>query len=323
MPPEKRDLEQIFAQSFPHFLEMMKSDRAAGLAEFAKCARPWLLAHPTPSMRALTAAEQQDVAEDTVQRCLHKEGEPLRNYTDLWGNFGAWLSSVAENTCAAKYRKRGQAAPRPSPEPAAGKAPPATPSAPKSAKPKQPAAAQHRAVPKEERPSRAVHAFLGWLRSPRVFVPVLILAAVAIVRGIRPDMELIPSHQERSIPLIVTLLPESETKNVYYEVFPTPLLPPGGDEQTRPPVTTIFRQDRLVVFRLEREVSKEKSKPYSISIRNKAGESVWSIPLVPEFFEADVLFLRIDPTTFPPDDYEVHIVDAANAAVAGSTFRIR
>jgi DNA-directed RNA polymerase specialized sigma24 family protein len=323
MPPEKRDLDQVFAQPFPHFLEMMKTARAAGLAEFAKCARPWLSAHPTPSMRTLTAAEQQDVVEETVQRCLQKDGEPLQNYTDLWGNFGAWLASVAENTCAAKHKKPGQSAPQPQPtepvrEPAGVSAGAAAPG------PAAPGKPSLQTVPKEERPSRAVHAFLQWLRSPLVFVPILILAAIAIVRGIRPDIELIPSRKERSIPVIAALLPESETKNVYYDVLETPMLPPAPDGvQTRRSVTTIFRQDRLVVLRLERDLSKESSPPSGISIWNKAGETIWSTALEPGFIEAEVLYLRLDSTTFPSDDYEVSIVDSADVAVAGSTFMIR
>ena len=74
----QKDYDKIFDERFPYFLELLESDPQEAAAEFAKCARPWLLAHPTPGMRDLSVEEQHAVVDESIERCLRKEGEPLR-----------------------------------------------------------------------------------------------------------------------------------------------------------------------------------------------------------------------------------------------------
>jgi len=103
MPNLKTDIDTVFSQPFPPFLELLKIDPDAAIEEFVRCGVIWLQDHPTPAMRSLTPDERDDVVEDAIARCLQKDGEPLRNYTNLWGSFGAWLASVAQSTCEAKF----------------------------------------------------------------------------------------------------------------------------------------------------------------------------------------------------------------------------
>lgn len=117
MPTEEKDLEQSFNDSFPRFLELLETDPGTAVSEFAGMARRWLVAHPSPSMQAVSASERDNVVEETIERCLRKEAEPLRNYADHGVPFGDWLSRVAEDTCAKRTRRIQQQSRPPSREP--------------------------------------------------------------------------------------------------------------------------------------------------------------------------------------------------------------
>ncbi len=148
----------------------METDAETARSEFVKYARPWLMKHPTPSMQALDQAEQRQVVRETVERCLRKDGEPLRNYTDVWGSFGAWLSSVAEHTCAAKHQTQ--------PRLPSADTPPAT-----DAKPVPPVA------PAGKQAVRVGASILQKLRTPWIFLPILIIVAIFFVKGITSNKQ--------------------------------------------------------------------------------------------------------------------------------------
>jgi DNA-directed RNA polymerase specialized sigma24 family protein len=99
MPPENKNPDQIFTQPFPHFLESLTTDLEKASAEFSELARSWLLAHPTSSMQILSDSDRREVVNGTIERCLQKDAEPLRNYSDQGAPFGDWLARVAEDTC--------------------------------------------------------------------------------------------------------------------------------------------------------------------------------------------------------------------------------
>ncbi|MCK5619515.1 MAG: hypothetical protein KAJ17_08945 [Candidatus Krumholzibacteria bacterium] len=353
MSQEKENLDQIFAQPFPQFLELLKTDAQAATTQFAEYARQWLLAHPTPSMGEQTSEEQQAIVEETIERCLRKEAEPLRNYSDVWGSFGAWLSSVAESTCAARARERQPknnvvwmdeeaASQSPPPKPpstdaaasnaatitadgaAAQELPPhKTPVRTTRPKAEAPKAEGPKKVPHPyDKPDRPVHAFFLWLRSPRIFIPiVLIVVAIFVIRGTRQSSQ----YGTRSYtpqPIDVVLMSESEVKRSSFDVLPIPSLPTANVESAKVPLTAIFRETRMVVLQLDVSVSLGSSAQTEVSLRDKSDAVVWSEVLDETYLDSGRLYLRIAPMSFAPTDYELIVTDSA-IVVARSAFVVR
>lgn len=319
--------DQIFAQPFPYFLELLETDTQAAAEEFTKCARPWLLSHPTPGMRDLSIEDQQAIVDETIERCLRKDGEPLRGYTDVWGTFGGWLINVAERTCESRC---GNKVPK-----SAVKTVRtvlfmdeeiATPKAKGRRKPPQKKTPRGKSVrrtpPLLENPSRAVHAFLGWLRTPRIFVPILIVVvAVAALRGARPGSER-STASYTPVPIDAVLMGDVEMRRSSFDVLPIPPLPTVEAAGTEVPVTAVFRQSRLIVLQLDVASISDGTTLATVEIRNKSGEVVWSDLVDADSFSG-ILSLRINPNTFPPGDYELLLTDTGAVVVARSKFLIR
>jgi hypothetical protein len=282
----------------------MESDTEAAKSEFVKYARPWLMKHPTPSMQALTPAEQRQVVRETVDRCLRKDGEPLRNYTDVWGTFGAWLSSVAEHTCATKYKTQPRAPVAETPQVFETK--PAEPTAP---------------IAKQE--AGAGRTFFQKLRTPWIFLPILVIIAVVFVMGITSKKQPSGQYIDRSLPVNVILVGRSEARNTYFDVMPVSLVPVGKSPQDKLPETTIFRESRVVVLQLDRGISNDKMVPSRILFQNKSGETVWSTGIEAEALDGESFFLQLEPRTFPPDDYEILVVDAIGNAISKAAIMFR
>jgi hypothetical protein len=353
MSQDKENLDQIFAQPFPHFLELLKTDAQAATTQFAEYARQWLLANPTPSMGERTAEEQQAIVEETIERCLIKDAEPLRNYADVWGAFGAWLSSVAENTCEASARKRqpkkkvvwmdeeaaSQSPPQKSPSAGAAASNAATITAQDTAPPEPP---PHKTpvkltrpktdTPKAERPqkvphlydkpSRPVHAFVVWLRSPRIFIPIMLaVIAIFVIRGTRQSSQ----YGTRSYtpqPIDIQLMSDSEVQRSYFDILPIPSLPTANVESAKVPLTAIFRETRLVVLQLDVSVSLGNSAQTQVSLRDNKDVVVWSELLDEGYLDSGKLYLRIAPMSFAPTDYEL-IVKDSGVVIARSAFVVR
>jgi hypothetical protein len=298
------DLDRIFEQPRPGFLDLLETDPDAALQQFVKYARPWLMEHPTPGMVGLTPREQRDVIRETVNRCKQNGGEALRNYTDLWGTFGEWLSGVAENTCAAKFDT----------VPAARVA--------TTSPPPQPEKARRRPA-REERPSRAVHAFVRWFRTPWVFLPVLVVVAIAFVLGVKNGRQPPARYVDGSLPVSAVLIDPAGAQNSSFDTLPVTLMAEGGSAGKRPDETTIFRESPAVLLRLDRAKENDKITPARILFLNEAGETVWQSAIDPAVVEGQSFFLQVEPRTFPPDDYKIHIVDANDRLISQSAIMFR
>jgi hypothetical protein len=543
MPPEEKDLERNFTRSFPHFLELLETDPDAAVTEFADMARRWLPAHPSPSMQALSTSEKNQVVEETIKRCLRKEAEPLRNYTDHGAPFGDWLSRVAEDTCAKRTRRNQQpsspappasggtansagAEPRSSTasdrpdervlarivweyirdlkdpdrriallgfgdglkqpdlvqllgyrhkrdatakmyaklksgkeelagllksldyhredihrsekngtetadgddlgwldewlrraarhtpdiagfvrplndaidayitgtddrnerikvqdalvryrdfrqevlerahvlakmptseilehcdslpavelEPAKSKktaapkrtetskvAPPVSrPIEPTKAAAPLPGPGPQRRVPQRVAPGRpGVLAFLEWLRTPRVLAPVAAVAVLVAVislqsrfgRGTGPGSRPAASYPDQITASFVT---EAEVARSAYDLLPLPPLATTPGETGLSSSTIVFRSARYVVLHLSVDRTEDGPNLSTLVIENDAGESVWEETLPAEFLESENLYLRIDPNSFRPGDYTVHVSNAEAAVVVRSAFKI-
>ena len=330
MPTKKKDLERIIDQPFPAFLELLKTKPDAAMAEFERSARAWLFANPTPSMRSLTAAEQQDVIDETINRCKAKNGEPLRNYSDMWGSFGMWLVSVAESTCNAKFKKR-----TPGPDAPAGDAgrtappvdktadvPPGARPAPPQDKPIPPVSPPKSRAPAGERPLPALNSVFAWFRSPRVLIPIAIVSVIVAFRVIQSSRDPSRGAPGTTGPIDITLLSERETRNAQYDVLVLDNIPATAESGGRIPMTAVFRSGRLSVLRLSTAELTENSLPSRLVVVNKAGEIAWDSPIDPESFADGSLNLRIDPHTIVPDEYTVRVHDAADAVLLRSAFTI-
>jgi hypothetical protein len=331
MSSEHTDHDQVFAEPYPRFLELLKTDTQAATEEFVRYARPWLLAHPTPGMRDLSPEEQHAVVEETIERCLRKEGEPLRNYTDVWGTFGDWLASVAESTCASRAGKKGQKKsvrfmdeeieePKKTPRPAPAPTGPAKEKPPRRQPAPPPPAWK---TPPDEKPSRAVRAFLGWLRSPRVFVPILLVViVVAIFRGTHKGPDRSPASRT-NVPIDAVVMGAAEVGRASFDVLPIPSLPALEEEDAKVPVTAVFRQSRMVVLQLDVASVADDATAAAVEVRNEAGETVWNDVIDPDALGSGTLYLRIDPNTFPSGDYQVLVTDTGAQVIARSVFMVR
>lgn len=298
------DLDRIFDQARPEFLDLLETDPDAALQQFVKYARPWLMEHPTPGMKQLTPREQRDVIRETVNRCKQNGGEALRNYTDLWGTFGEWLSGVAENTFAAKYET----------VPAARSVPPSPAPGPNPAR---------SAPAPEERPSRAVRAFVQWFRTPWVFLPVLVVVAIAFVMGIRNGGQAPASYVDRALPVNAVLVDPTGAQNTFFDTIPVTLVAEDGAAGRKPDETTIFRESPAVVLRLDRGAGDDRITPARILFLNKAGEAVWQADIEPAVAAGPSYFVQVEPGTFPPGDYAIHVVDAADGLISRTAIMFR
>jgi hypothetical protein len=361
MPLEKKNLDQLFAEPFPSFLEQLKTDPKAALDEFTRCAGPWLVAHPTPSMKPLTPDEQQDIVEETIKRCVAKDGEPLRNYTDMWGSFGEWLMSVAESTSAAKFGKRAPRAARPAgppgPDPPSeSPANPAKPTKP-AAQPvptapatkntaDKPAAAEkqptppgsaptreqpsgsaakpphRRKPPAEERPTRGMHAFYKWIKSPIVLVPLAIIVAIIVVRAFQTSGGGQSSRTATTAPIDIVMLTDKEARAPQYDLLELDKLPPAAVVDEQVSMTAVFRSGRLTVLRLATEGFPEDAYPDRIVVENEAGEIAWDSQIAPETFAEGSINLRIDPNTIVPGEYTIRILSPAGTPISRAIFAV-
>jgi hypothetical protein len=328
MTVEKKNLDKLFEQPFPPFLEQLKTDPKAALDEFARCAGPWLTAHPTPSMKPLTPDEQQDVVEDTIKRCIAKNGEPLRNYTDMWGSFGEWLQSVAENSSAAKFGKREPRSAPPGPEPPyespATPAPPAVKKAPDKQKagPPEPAPPHHRKPPPKERPTRGMQAFHKWIRSPVVLVPLAIVVAIIVVRAFQTSGEDPRSRTATTGPIDIVMLGDAESRGPQYDLLELDKLPPAAQANEQVSMTAVFRSGRLTVLRMVTDGFPDDAYPDRIVVENEAGEIAWDSQISPEAFAEGAINLRIDPNTIVPGEYTIRILSPAGAPITRAIFAV-
>ena len=353
MPLDKKNVDQLFAEPYPPFLEQLKTDPQAALDEFSRYAGQWLIAHPSPSMKPLTPDEQQDVVEETIKRCVAKEGAPLLNYTDMWGNFGKWLENVAEQTCIAKHEKieakpkpaaDGPAAPAPAPAAAAkpaespGPSPAARPAespaasptakpaaAPARKEPPDPAATPPhlRKPPAEERPTHAMHAFYKWIRSPVVFVPLAIVVAVIVVRAIQTSGGGAQSSRTATTgPIDIVLLTDEESRAPQYDLLELDGLSPSAENNEQVSMTAVFRSGRLTVLRMATEGLPEDAYPDRIVVENEAGEIAWDSQIDPEAIAEGSINLRIDPYTIVPGEYTIRVLSHTGAPIARAVIAI-
>jgi len=330
MPTKKKDIIQVLEQPYPAFLEQLHADPGTAIAEFERCARAWLSAHPSASMRSLTAAEQQDVIDETITRCKAKDGEPLRNYSDMWGSFGTWLTSVAESTCNSKFPKR---TPRPEAPPSeegrsatpgagTGDGSARTVPAPPAEK-KPPAASPPRgSSPSPERPGPTQNTVFAWLRSPRVLILITIVAVIVAFRALQSSRDTSPGTSVTTGPIDIALLGDPESRAPQYDVLELNNITAAEFDQGRIPVTAVFRSGRLTVLRLATGDLPESSSPSRLVVENKAGEIAWDAPIDPESFSGGALNLRIDPKTIVPDEYVIRVLGTSDAILLRSAFSI-
>ncbi|MHC4295581.1 MAG: hypothetical protein ACYSTL_08350, partial [Planctomycetota bacterium] len=288
MTTKKQDIVKTLDQPFPAFLELIDANPGAAIAEFERAARAWLCANPTPSMRKLTAAEQQDVIEETINRCKIKDGEPLRNYTDMWGSFGKWLATVAESTCDTTFRKR---APRPEPpvaEPVprpvakSSDVPPREKPAPSEKKQRPAARPSSGGVPQPGRIVSALDSLPARLRSPQVLAPIAVAAVILAVFAIRSSRSPYGRAPVTTGPIDISLLVDSEALNARYDVLELDHIPAAAAGEGRIPMTAVFRSGRLTVLRLLTGDLPENSVPARLIVENEAGEVAWDSTLEPE-----------------------------------------
>jgi hypothetical protein len=324
MSTAKKDVDQQFALPYPSFLKLLETDSGAALAEFERGARLWLSAHPTETMRSLTAAEQQDVIEETVQRCLAKDGEPLRNYTDMWGSFGNWLANVAETTGASRYPRR---ATKPKPNRGDGQEPTSrredSRREPRQAAAAPPAPPGGRTAARGGPSTQAAKSVIEQLKSPRVFVPAAVVVIVLIAlafRAMRPSPEHTRAVPVTTGPIDVVLLSATEAHNSRYDLLELENVPAGRNVNV--PTTAVFRSGRLTVLRLVPDASAGRFSPTRVVVENQAGEIAWESPIDPEFIADGSLNLRIDPHTIVPDDYTIRVINQADSLAMRAVFTI-
>jgi len=348
MPLDKKNVDQLFAEPFPPFLEQLKTDPQAALDEFSRYAGQWLIAHPSPSMKPLTPDEQQDVVEETIKRCVAKEGAPLLNYTDMWGNFGKWLENVAEQTCIAKHEKieakpkpaaDGHAAPAPAPAAAAkpAESPDPRPATSSSVKPATSPAAPARKEPPiqaatpptdhkppaEERLTRATRAFYKWIRSPVVFVPLAIVVAIIVVRAIQTSGGGGQSSRTATTgPIDIVMLSAEESRAPQYDLLELDGLSPSAENNEQVSMTAVFRSGRLTVLRMAIEGFPEDAYPDRIVVENEAGEIAWDSQIDPEAIAEGSINLRIDPYTIVPGQYTIRVLSHTGSPIARAVIAI-
>jgi DNA-directed RNA polymerase specialized sigma24 family protein len=321
MPGVKRDQDQILSQPYPPFLEQLETDPEAAMAEFERCARRWLRSHPSASMQSLTAAEQQDVIDETIQRCLAKDGEPLKNYTDMWGSFGTWLTSVAERTCSANFRTR---AAKPKPRREEGQKPAETATETYGGSPGRKTTdlppRQDSAVKRLAPAPPSLRTIFALLRSPRVLIPVAILSVFVAFRAFQTSSNSPHRGQATTGPIEIALLSGDEIRNSQYDVLALDNYPGGEDAEV--PMTAVFRSGRLTVLQMAPEAPTEDSYPSRVIVVNKEGAVAWEAPIDLESMSEGSLNLRIDPRTIIADEYTIQVTDLSGAVVFKSAFTV-
>lgn len=337
--PDEHTLERAFDETYPRFLQSMKADRDAGLQQFARSARAWLALHPTPSMQGMTAEERDAVAEAAIARCVRKNGEPLRNYTDTGEPFGRWFAKVTEDTAMRELRRKPKAVreviAHSEPEPAPRRNAPVKPPPPPASAP----------APAAERVTRGVRASRGetparggpqvrqpssassWLRSPVIFVPILILAVLVAINILRPATR---SHLDRALRgsrtavASAALLSQADATASQYDVLSIPPLPHTETRGASPTnLTVVFREAGPVVLQLNMDLEPESPVPFEARIDDAEGRTVWSSPLDLTLLEGALLNLRIDPATFEPNAYTIRLTDTDGGAFVQWAFSVR
>jgi hypothetical protein len=323
MATDKTDIEQVLDQPYPEFLELMNSDPETAMAKFERCARSWLASHPTPLMQSLTAAEQEDVIDETIARCTNKNGEPLRNYSNMWGSFGKWLESVAESTCSTQFPKRTpkpRARAREDGSPSAGRPADVPAPAPKPAAAAAPASKRNARA--AARPALSLGTLLAWLRSPLVLAPIAIVAVIVAIGAFQSSRGPSARGPVTTGPIDIALLGDGEAQNAQYDALELDHIPASAHAAGRVPMTAVFRSGRLTVLRLSTSELAENSLPNRLVVVNKAGEIAWDSPIDPESMGAGAVNLRIDPGTIVPDEYTIQVKDAADVVLLTSAFTI-
>ncbi|MGD8412822.1 MAG: hypothetical protein PVF33_01235 [Candidatus Latescibacterota bacterium] len=324
MQRTKTDYDQLLSQPYPAFLELMKTEPVAAMAEFERCARPWLSSHPSASMRPLTAAEQQDVIDQTIRRCLAKDGEPLRNYTDTWGSFGEWLTTVAERTCVANHRPRGPLtrpphrdgqAPKPGPAQAGGGT--AVGKA-RTASPSKAAVADLQQKIRENIPS--ARTLLDWFRSPRVLLPVAVISVIVAIRTIHTSRESDRPVTTTSGPIEIAFLSGGESRNQQYDLLDLDNFAGAADDDI--PLTAVFRSGRLTVLHLTLDAQEQPPAAERVVVADQKGAVAWDQLIDPEYASDGSVNLRIDTRTLVPGRYVVSVRDPSDAEIFRSAFTV-
>jgi hypothetical protein len=335
--PDEHTLEKAFEETYPFFLQSMRTDREAGLQQFARLARAWLALHPTPSMQAMTPEERDAVAEAAIARCVQKNGEPLRNYTDKGEPFGRWFSRVTEDTAARELRRKPKAVrevtarsePGPPPRQVAPVKPARSTAPAPAVEPiaRGVGASRGGSPARGGPPARRPAAAFSWLRSPVVFVPIVILAALIVINSLRPATR---SHigralrGSRTLVASAALLSHADAAASQYDVLSIPPLPHTEARGASPSTLTVVFQDAgPVVLRLDMDLEPESPVPFEARIDDAEGRTVWSSPLDFSLLQGAALNLRIDPATFEPSAYTIRLADTDGGAFMQWAFSVQ
>jgi hypothetical protein len=162
-----------------------------------------------------------------------------------------------------------------------------------------------------------------WLRTPWVFLPVLVAIAIAFVIGVKNGGQTPTPYVDRSLPVSAVLVDRSGAEHSSFDTLPVSLTAEGGVAGTRPDETTIFRESPAVVLRLDRATGDDKITPARILLLNEADETVWQTTIDPAFAQARSFYLQVEPRSFPPGDYTIHVVDAGDGLVSQSAIMFR
>ena len=286
-------------------------------------------------MQTMTAEERDAVAEAAIARCVRKNGEPLRNYNDTGEPFGRWFAKVAEDTAMRELRRK----PKVAPEVPAPSEPEPPPRQVRPMRPTGPAAAAAEPVARRAGasrggspasggpPARQPAAAFSWLRSPVVFVPIVILAALIAINVLRPATR---SHIGRTLRgsrtsvASATLLSQADAAASQYDVLSIPPLPHTEMRGASPStLTVVFRDAGPVVLRLDMDLEPESPVPFEARIDDAEGRTVWNSPLDLSLLEGAALNLRIDPATFEPNAYTIRLADTDGGAFVQWAFSVR
>jgi DNA-directed RNA polymerase specialized sigma24 family protein len=104
--PNRSSREEILTQTYPEFLELLKTDTSAGVAEFDRCVRSWLLQHPSPCLRTLAPEDREEIIGDLIYHLISDDAARLRRYEDQGSPFLAYLTTAVERRCKSFYRKK-------------------------------------------------------------------------------------------------------------------------------------------------------------------------------------------------------------------------
>lgn len=311
-------------QPYPPFLELLETDPALALEQFERGARGWLRSHPTASMRSLTAAERQDVIDETIRRCLAGGGEALRGYTDMWGSFAAWLAGVADSTCAARFgARRARPTPTPNrrPRPKGGPAPEAPTPAAAQVAPDGRSGSVASAAPRDPtagRPARDRWR-LDWFKKTHFLLPVAVLSLLAAVHAFRSTADRPGRTSVIAGPIDLALAPEEPGHPVEDIVTLIDVAGAGADVR---PVTIVFRSGRPTILRLLLGEPGGQPAPSRVVVEDGDGEVAWETAVDPSISGGAFLDLRIDTRTVPSGEYAIRAVGAGDTEIFRSVFTV-